>query len=129
MREIKFRAWDNKRKCICKVQQILFDNHNKPKAMLIPYNQFNAYWERNVILMQYTGLKDRNGREIYEGDIVKVNYSNEESVGQVIWVGNYAEFAIKISKKEYRGLYNEANIEVIGNIYENLELLKEVDEK
>jgi len=71
--------------------------------------------------MQYTGLKDKNGKEIYEGDIVKIegfiNHVVGFEDGAFRWmnVGPYLPIAERISERE---------CEVIGNIYENPELLK-----
>jgi len=80
----------------------------------------------NTTLMQFTGLKDKNGTEIYEGDIVT---RNNEDNGEVIYTNDC--FVISIPKMisgqkylEQRGLFvNQPVLEIIGNIYENPELL------
>jgi len=71
-----------------------------------------------VVLQQFTGLKDKNGKEIYEGDIIVDSFNHCEK-GKV--VENTAEFWWDFI--EY-GL-DQAELEVIGNIYENPELIKE----
>ncbi|MGM0256119.1 hypothetical protein IGK67_000797 [Enterococcus sp. AZ093] len=81
-------------------------------------------------LMQSTGLKDKNGVEIFEGDIVK---KTNESIGYVVYLQQEAGFVVVLKKSDYRlghrntgEPYKEAtNHEVIGNIYENSELLKQ----
>lgn len=90
-------------------------------------------WENNIentILMQYTGLKDKNGKLIYEGDIVKLEYFNEITkyrLAKVKWENSgYCLIYIKKSRGA-RGTdietYTKDETEVIGNIYENPELL------
>ena len=89
-------------------------------------------------IMQYTGLNDKNGKEIYEGDVVRVvydgslKYTDEDvEVCKVIWGANeedeyYPAFDLEGNKMETNALSmakNNGDIEIIGNIYENPELL------
>jgi len=126
MREIKFRAWNKVFKEISNVLSIKFG------AKSVFLENIGEGWERSkeypledVFLMQYTGLKDKNGKEIYEGDIVKCDYYDEDSAGEPIHNSN--TFVVKYSTV-YQGFNtgeypNGGEIEVIGNIYENPELL------
>lgn len=135
MREIKFRAWDENS------QEMIYEVGITPEG--IPYSipenaegcdQFNYFLTCHK--MQYTGLKDRNGREIYEGDILQIsNKENQDYHMEVLWTGQ--GFGYRIIRNETkrsgyivghhseRGLnfYNGAS-EVIGNIYEDPELLE-----
>jgi len=115
MREIKFRAWiDNKQNRYMAIQ-------GEPD--LETFGSFIHHYSDCEKLMQFTGLKDKNGKEIYEGDILE-NPENKKSV--IIWTlnGYFAE-----SQKDDRitsfplSLYFVENKKIIGNIYENPELL------
>lgn len=151
MREIKFRAWDKKSKKMRQVTEIVFNtgfylepNDNTVKLIWVKgqdiINDKDIQLQRDdgFILMQYTGLKDKNGKEIYEGDIVL--YEDWE----ICWEGGGNDSFINKGIIEYIDenccfnvterqtaeladvLYKENDtLEVIGNIYENPELLEE----
>lgn len=106
-REIKFRTWNFPTKRMYywgTLQQI---NQTDKRNIEAEHNRF----------MQYTGLKDKNGKEAYEGDILNFDYPME-----IIWdMGSWVVKAKKGSSLLY-GYVHEG--EVIGNIYENKDLLK-----
>ena len=118
MREIKFRAWDKLNKEMFNVESINFQER-KVYRDIVSYRKFN-----DIELMQYTGLKDKNGKEIYEGDILFESFG-EEYFKVVFEDGSFrAEF--KGDFDEYSFDLMDVNLqccEVVGNIYENSELL------
>jgi uncharacterized phage protein (TIGR01671 family) len=117
MREIKFRAWAKEQKIM--VYSDDFTNIN-------PIKRLNAFfhWIQDLKpeLMQYTGLKDKNGKEIYEGDVIVYDgdIDDPDSRYEIKWVDEIYGFQlsddIPISDVEH--------LIVLGNIYENPELLK-----
>ncbi len=124
-REIKFRAWD-------KSEKIMYSSNCI--NLLIYFNgQLQSSNEYGKLLgtintpkmkiMQYTGLKDKNGKEIYEADIIKNTQGYLEEVAFVN--GSFQTASIKYPNANLHLLdtYSEY-IEVIGNIYENPELLE-----
>lgn len=153
MREIKFRAWTESEKVLVDVLSINF----KEKTVRLPIQTpaIAEYWWKettwnfeDVILMQYTGLKDKEGKEIYEGDILRVwredeyipnrdsgegivDYDCESGflqIGNVGFEGCSFDYS---TVKTLKGRHEEIHIpidwldnyKVIGNIYENSELL------
>ena len=130
MREIKFRAWDRDEKKMLYGVEHTYDGYKVPMPSFGAILDLPDFYD----VMQYTGLKDKNGKEIYEGDIVSLKYLYDKRTtdkGQVVWREDKAGFGLKSLK----GLTNEVyelyrvtskyNLEVIGNIYENKELLDE----
>ncbi len=147
MREIKFRAWDKKNKLMIMVDQILFSSNRLvfvwDNNMRID-NEAGLLIDKDIgILMQYTGLKDKNGKEIYEGDILKYEKYNDNMIikpyTKLVEVsfkdGRFFGRCVKKAKWDKEDTFsvitNDCNrFEVIGNIHKNPELKKSgADEK
>ena len=116
MREIKFRAWDKEQKRMFDVYGINTD-HIAEDSYDSSDNSIHP--RKTCILMQYTGLKDRNGKEIYEGDIILFSLNTGEKVKDTIV---FEMGGFRTDKRNFP-LTFYWSIEVIGNIYENKELL------
>ena len=140
-REIKFRAWDRVKKEMNDISDVDWGAGH------------NYFTDNSYVIIQYTGLKDKNGKEIYEGDMLSLNGNmtaddsmgwlpngwifDEEDKYPVRWdeklAGWVLEMPTKYDRKDEeavkylnhaRGLLINGDIEIIGNIYENPELLK-----
>ena len=98
MREIKFRAWSKEKK-------VMIEDIHVPKAQK----------DMGHIVMQFTGLKDKNGKEIYEGDIIEDDWHLKKE---------YRFMEVKFPLDFIHINECKSHMEVIGNIYENPELLK-----
>lgn len=70
---------------------------------------------------QYVGEKDIHGKEIYEGDIVRMNFCGNVRICEVVWSTHHKRFAL-IGETYIYGFFEVLNLEVIGNIYDNPEL-------
>ena len=115
MREIKFRTWDKLNKEMINFESINFQERRVYKDT-VSYRKFN-----DIELMEYTGLKDMDGKEIYEGDILFESF-REEYFKVVFENGSFRAEAdgYSLDLEDYDDI-----CEVVGNIYENPELIEE----
>jgi len=126
MREIKFRAWDKIKEKFVNTNRISYcvSGDIIVRVEYIPVS--GGVWEpkscvqltwpeaENIILMQYTGLKDKNGKEIYEGDIIICDFDRLN--GEIEW-DSFMYWKTELC-------LTADTIEIIGNKYENPELLE-----
>lgn len=144
-REIKFRAWDSLENRWYeptfegyrgKIEEIMLSPRGRLTMRTMTELIDESMFPNRFELMQYTGLHDKNGREIYEGDILKVTGEDSESyVATVKWFGDEGYPAFDLAGIPETRFY-DANVlatifqggvetcEVIGNIFENPELLE-----
>ena len=142
-RIIKFRAWYAKEKRMISVDELLnlwseYSDEDekknpgikrKPDVRVINQSyrgdDLNLVVGRDCELMQFTGLLDKNGKEIYEGDIVTTEGYKDAELVEFVIQHSRAGFQITHPKKgRYSGFAD--SIEVIGNVYESLEPLKTI---
>ena len=124
MREFKFRAWDTEKQEMATVNFIGLNDYEVGMEDE-ECRRWRATYPYVCRLMQYTNLKDKNGKEIYEGDILKVKLD-----------GGEANLYVKYTNGEYRvvneGRWEDSlyaymyfgDVEIVGNIYENKDLLR-----
>ena len=121
MREIKFRVWDKENKEMLDVEALHWDDCTR--EFLIRTTMYSDYFTPEE-LMQFTGLYDKNGKEIYEGDIVKAKFFEKHITGEIEFA--LGAFFVTGSSVSDNQMFIFNDFEVVGNIYENPELL-EVD--
>ncbi|EHS4577039.1 hypothetical protein KV555_000300 [Listeria monocytogenes] len=131
MRAIGFRAFVKETKKMLPVTDLCFNEivavgvsgcGNAKCTLCVDWYNFD-----DVLLMQYTGLKDKNGKKIFEGDIVDCKFF-DRMVSDIAGVINFIDCVWAVSDFKNKRLYqliDVDNIEIIGNIHENSEILEE----
>ena len=124
MRELKVRAWYKPYKQMCQVESLRFDGNGVYTAVLIE----ESFYDRRlveadeIVIEQFTELKDKNGTDIYEGDILI------DDTGEPVeyWVVKFADGGfVGECAGVAESLFELTNLEVVGNIHEDSELVEE----
>jgi uncharacterized phage protein (TIGR01671 family) len=128
MRTIKFRAWDKDKKCFIPTEKwaVVSTDFNAFGIMLEDWENYKEgeyFYSNSQELMQFTGLHDKNGREVYEGDVIgRKGFFNRVVIwyecGFATYSVNHRERIMPMTKESI-----DEFDEVIGNIHENPELL------
>lgn len=134
MKEIKFRCFRKLCEKMCSVVKIDFSGKMVVCFEQAPEGSIREFIDLHfddIILMQFTGVKDKKGKEIYEGDICEVEYLDSKYRGQVdyknagFWIvkhNGYGGVGYFISDIYDDTMKSQGKIKVIGNIYENPEM-------
>ncbi len=135
MREIKFRAYDKKKK----KWLVGYDVGNLGGFSLFGEVMLLGEWSHildtylmsrddhdheDLVVMQYTGLKDKNGKEIYEGDLLGIQHKNDYEIAAVHWgEAEWLAGVLALNANLFMDGKAHCDLEIIGNIYENPDLL------
>lgn len=132
----KFRIWDNvNNKMAHLLRHFNAVMVNGTVCIVESFQNMNGFYKKKVskefddaVLMQCTGLKDKKGKLIYEGDIVKFSSIYGHGIFEIKWNDEFAMYGFEDEETDFTDLRcfieNGAYIEILGNLYENPELLK-----
>ena len=124
MREYKFRAWDKENKEMIPWERLHIEFEGGFTTIWIPENKAVKKALLDFELMQFTGLYDKNGKEIYEGDLVQVlDYTSWEGLYKVVWDEESLMYVLEDAYGDKEKMCEFEHYLVRGNIYENPELL------
>ena len=119
-REIKFRAWNTRNNTMYEIDRLEWGSD----VLMWGKDEFNPL--AGSVLMQYTGLNDKNGKEIYEGDVVRIpeGYGGDSHYKEANGIVKYEGAGFWVESYNWSD-YSWHELEIIGNIYENPELLQQ----
>ena len=124
-REIKFRMWSKE------VKKFFFDPENVYHCLKLSKNEETSHLYEDMVWQQFTGLKDSKGIDVYEGDIVEFLHKGKTIFSKISYYSNVGMFAVVIEPNQEidietrKCLAEVCFFEVVGNIFENIELLKQ----
>lgn len=129
MRILKYRAWIKDKHKMEKVSSITFLTNNSYTISTDNLDLYDFYSYAEYVLMEFTGIKDKTGKEVYEGDIVRFyDDYDEEYITTVVFIDCLGAYGVEWdgfqSSFDDINEYYSKDIEVIGNIYEDPELLE-----
>ncbi len=134
---IKFRVWDKETKSMWNIERWHVEDEYfdliEPDKSVADHNAKRAWRKQSdVIIMQYTGLFDKNGKEIFEGDIVEIIYDYEPFTGVVVYDLGETDFKATNGNEDYGNNFQYLtvgeSIEVIGNVHQHPNLLESAEE-
>ena len=126
----RFRAWDKTCKTMYEADDIMYIDFEEKEICVktLFFEKASRYNFDDIVLMQSTGLTDKNGKEIFEGDILSIETDEENVKVEVSWDDKHALFVVeskKYDEKESLGELFEGNsypFKIIGNVWEHPEL-------
>ena len=119
MRKIKFRAWDENEKIMRNISCIFW---NTLEWYISRFELDGKDMKEGMPIMQYTGLKDKDGKEVYEGDVINGDFPDV-----VFWDDDRGQWMLRNSENPDDTLWEimrDNNPEIIGNVHENPELIE-----
>ena len=120
MREIKFRAWNPETDTMFEVNEM--DLYGSGKVMV---HKWASSYTDNWPLMQFTGLRDKNGKEIWESDVLRWDINGKSYVGRVGYDNSFASFWLDTTCSGIND-WARGQYEVLGNIFEHPHLLEKL---